>query len=229
MQTFHTPPTHVAIWTNGDPARLDPNRIRREGLVIDPDEVRHAAEPRMVAVDNIVYREAEEGGQTRTKVYLIFRQGRARETNKWAVPGGFMDTVRQAGAPDETAAHAAAREVLEETGYQTQPEIFTILDSTRRPGEVEQKLSFVYMSRVGADDQAAEPLTPGEVQRGEWFDLDALPPQSDIAFDHGLVLELFSQHVQDPIPLAERLFLYRPHVLARLGGLATGLEPDIAG
>jgi ADP-ribose pyrophosphatase YjhB (NUDIX family) len=213
-------PTHSAVWSDSA-EDLDPGRIRRDGIDLPADKVRYAFEPRMVAVDNIVYREIEEGDQTRTQIYLIFRQGRARETNKWALPGGFMNTVRQAGLPDETVEYAAGRETLEETGYTTQPEIFTILDSARRRGEVEQKLSFVCMSQIDVDAQAAELLTPGEVQRGAWFDTEALPQPQDIAFDHALALELFRQHLQKPIPLAERLFLYRPQVLARLGSLAT--------
>lgn len=224
MSTHASEQTHVTVWTYGDSAALDPTRIKGEGLNLSPDEVRHATEPRMVAVDNILYRQVAQDGQTKTQVYLIFRQGRARESDKWAIPGGFMDTVRQPGMPDETAKYAAARETLEETGFTVEPEFFTILDSTKRPGEVEQKVSIVHMSRVDADAEAAELLSPGEVKRGGWFDTDALPAPKDIAFDHALVLELFRQHVQEPIPVEQRMFLYRSPVLARLGNLATGAE-----
>ena len=77
------------------------------------------------AVDSLVTREVD--GET--QVLLIKRGDYAVEGNKWALPGGFIDTDAQRGEVwtegKETTLEAAVRELKEETG----------LDFTGRPSD----------------------------------------------------------------------------------------------
>jgi 8-oxo-dGTP diphosphatase len=99
---------------------------------------------------------------------------RAHEPLGWALPGGFVDE-------GETLAHAAAREVKEETGLavELEEQFFTYSDPARDPRK--HTLSTVFIGRaegmpVGSDDAA----------EAKAFALDALP--SPLCFDHAEIL-----------------------------------------
>jgi 8-oxo-dGTP diphosphatase len=92
----------------------------------------------------------------------------------WALPGGFVEA-------GESAAAAARREFLEETGLEVElAELFHVYsDPARDPRG--PTLSAVFIGRapgtpIGADDAAEARVFP----------LDALP--APLAFDHGLIL-----------------------------------------
>lgn len=128
------------------------------------------------------------------KILLTKRADRLREGGKWSVPGGYLDR-------DETTVEAIMREVMEETGYTCEVvELFTVHDEPQRPGDDRQNVDFVFtvkpIAKVGEPDD--------EVTALEWYPLEALPPQSEMAFDH---LNLIWEWIQQNQP---ELLEYRP-------------------
>jgi len=101
----------------------------------------------------------------------------------WALPGGFIEA-------GESAAAAARRELLEETGLEVElRELFHVYaDPARDPRG--PTLSAVFIGRArgmptGADDAAEARV----------FALDALP--TPLAFDHGLILADYRRYRAD--------------------------------
>jgi len=78
-----------------------------------PTKLRH------VVVDTLVVKA--------DKILLVKRgDDTLLEAGKWALPGGYLER-------DETAAEAATRETLEETGYQVKvEELFRLIDNPKR-------------------------------------------------------------------------------------------------
>lgn len=108
------------------------------------------------------------------------------EANKLALPGGFMDR-------DEDLFAGIKREVMEETGYQTQNiELFRIIHHPQRRNEDRQNVAFVFTCTP--IDQVGEP--DHEVTEIKWFPFDALPPKHKIAFDHAESIEIFKEHLE---------------------------------
>lgn len=113
------------------------------------------------------------------------------ESGKWGLLGGFFDR-------DETLLEAARREVMEESGWSIrEPYLFAINDSPHRPMEDRQNVDMIYVAdadqRLGGHDE--------EVKELRWFDLDMLPPDNEIAFDHALALKLYKKHLTTPLEL----------------------------
>jgi 8-oxo-dGTP diphosphatase len=101
----------------------------------------------------------------------------------WALPGGFIEA-------GESAAAAARRELLEETGLEAElTELFHVYaDPARDPRG--PTLSAVFIGRArgmpaGADDAAEARVFP----------LDALP--APLAFDHGLIVADYRRYRAD--------------------------------
>ncbi len=97
---------------------------------------------RHVVVDNLVL----QGD----KILLVRRSGKLSEGGKWGLPGGFVDR-------DETIKEAAAREIMEETGYTVADlTLFRIIDTPDRPAEDRQNIAFVHFciaqERTGTPD-----------------------------------------------------------------------------
>ncbi|MBT4124516.1 MAG: NUDIX hydrolase [Candidatus Pacebacteria bacterium] len=138
---------------------------------------------RHVVVDNLVI----DGN----KILLVKRGPKYSEPNKWALPGGFVDR-------DETTREAAVREILEETGYQSEVvELFRIIDNPNRPKEDRQNISLIYilkpLKKVGESDH--------EIANTKWFDLNKLPKESDFAFDHYSNIRIYKIHLQNRFQL----------------------------
>lgn len=118
------------------------------------------------------------------KILLVKRAGPWVETGKWALPGGFLDR-------DETSQEAAVREVKEETGYESEVvKLFTVNDNPRRPREQNrQNVALIYLmkplKKVGDHDH--------EISEIKWFDLNALPPAKETAFDHLETIEKYKK------------------------------------
>ena len=139
---------------------------------------------RHVVVDMIVV--------DKNQILLVKRGPKYLESNKWALPGGFLNQ-------GETTQQAAIREVKEETGYQTKIlELFRINDNPKRPRELKRNnIAFIYLmkplKKVGESDH--------EIKTAKWFDLDKLPPKNQIAFDHLKIIKLYKQHLKKPLKL----------------------------
>jgi 8-oxo-dGTP diphosphatase len=107
------------------------------------------------------------------------------------VVGGFVDR-------DETTSQAAAREVMEETGWQLKNlQLLTIRDNPDRPHEDRQNISFVYLAE--AVGQTGQP--DWESDEVKWFPLDNLPPREQIAFDHAASIDLYARYLKENFTL----------------------------
>jgi 8-oxo-dGTP diphosphatase len=138
---------------------------------------------RHVVVDNLVI----DGN----KILLVKRGPKYSESNKWALPGGFVER-------NETTSQAAQREILEETGYRSKViKLFRIIDNPDRPKEDRQNISFVYLlnplKKTGESDH--------EISNSKWFDLDKLLDKKDFAFDHYTNIKLYLKHLKTPLTL----------------------------
>lgn len=116
------------------------------------------------------------------KILLVKRAPNSiREPNKYAIPGGFMDL-------GETTEQGVRREVLEETGYQAgDVQFFRFIDNPNRRNTPTQDVDFVYIikdcKKISEHDD--------EVTQVEWFPLESLPKQEEIAFDHYEIIQSY--------------------------------------
>jgi 8-oxo-dGTP diphosphatase len=113
------------------------------------------------------------------------------EGGKWGLPGGFVDR-------DETLKEAAAREVLEETGWQVKDlQLLTIRDRPDRPKEDRQNISCVFIAQaveeVGEADWESDDV--------QWFELDKVPAKELIAFDHVSNISLYQRYLKEGLDL----------------------------
>lgn len=121
-----------------------------------------------IATDIVVERIREGKPQI-----LLIQRGHAPYEGQWALPGGMVEE-------DEEVAHAARRELEEETGLKFRAEELQFIDYFDAPdrdprGRV---ISFAFGIRLRDD---ASPRAGSDAARTEWFALNALP---DLAFDH---------------------------------------------
>lgn len=126
----------------------------------------HETSLRHVVVDILVLQN--------NKILMVKRTGKLLEGGKWAIVGGFVER-------DETTKQAAEREVLEETGWKVKDlELLKVADNPNRRNEDRQNISFVYtanaVEKTGEKDWESDDV--------QWFDLDHLPADEEIAFDH---------------------------------------------
>ena len=113
------------------------------------------------------------------------------EYGKWALIGGYLER-------DETLVQGLKREVKEETGFSIKNlRLFRINDNPHRPNEDKQNIEFVFIAQPGQKTQAKNE----EVLEQKWFDLNKLPPQKQIAFDHFQTLSLYKKYCQAKFPL----------------------------
>lgn len=94
---------------------------------------------------------------------LLHRHRFITDTWGWEVPAGRVD-------PGETPAEAAAREVLEETGWAPGP-LRPLFTYQPQNGLSDQR--FQLFTAAGAT-HVGEPSDPGESDRVEWLPLDAV-------------------------------------------------------
>lgn len=108
---------------------------------------------------------------------LLIKRKNEPFKGSWALPGGFIET-------DEEAETAAARELQEETGLESQRNQLQFIDYFDAPdrdprGRV---ISFAFGLKVEDDLR----LKAGsDAQEARWFSLDELP---ELAFDHRTIL-----------------------------------------
>ena len=116
---------------------------------------------------------------------LLIERGLEPYKGKWAFPGGFLRM-------DETAEEGAARELREETGYESsfmeQLQTFSTVD--RDPRERVITIAFFALVKIkevkGGDDAA----------RAQWFSINNMPP---LAFDHQQIFEAAMARLKEKI------------------------------
>ncbi len=143
-------------------------------------ENKKEAQLRHVVVDGVMIQN--------NQVLLTKRAPHLREGGKWALPGGYMER-------DETTVEAVMREVLEETGYTSEVVgLLTVLDKPARSGDDRQNVSFVFTLKP-----IAQPGKPDDESTDmQWWPIDALPPASEMAFDH---LEIIWEWIKQNDPV----------------------------
>lgn len=113
------------------------------------------------------------------------------ESGKWGLLGGFVDR-------DETIEESVRREVMEESGWIVgDMYLLCINDNPNRPKEDRQNIDFIYVAKTVSQKQVKDE----EVRELRWFDLDKLPSDDQIAFDHSLALKLYKKHTSNPLQL----------------------------
>jgi ADP-ribose pyrophosphatase YjhB (NUDIX family) len=134
---------------------------------------------RHVVVDTVVTKD--------DKILLVKRAAKLLEGGKWSLAGGFVDR-------DETTAQAAAREVMEETGWQvTDLTLLGIKDNPNRRNDDRQNVSFVYFATAAQKTGESD----WETDEQKWFSWDELPNDGDIAFDHAENISLYRKYLKD--------------------------------
>ncbi len=109
-----------------------------------------------------------------TRILLIQRR-KDPFKDCWALPGGFVDM-------DETAAHAAARELAEETGVtDVSLHFVSYFDAIGRDPR-ERTLSLAFF---GAVPKALRAKGGDDASAAKWHSIHALPP---LAFDHAEII-----------------------------------------
>lgn len=151
-------------------------------------------------VDNVITRDNPKSGER--EILLIQRGPKGAEAGKWALPGGFHDTVAKKGEAwkpgKETAEDAALRELAEETG----------LDASSLKGKLKAVGTYQGNKRDPRDnDEAwssssafAVHLTPAQATAMEkvkgmddasaakWVPVSKLG-EHQLAFDHGKIMK----------------------------------------
>ncbi|MFO0910563.1 MAG: NUDIX hydrolase [Isosphaeraceae bacterium] len=125
-----------------------------------------------VTVDLVVF--SDSGAMLRI---LLIRRKHEPFTGKWALPGGFLDL-------DETAEHAARRELQEETGVELSTPIsfLGVYDDPARDPRG-RTISIVFVTRLTGKPPAAQ--GGDDAQDATWLELAEV---SDLAFDHDRIL-----------------------------------------
>ncbi len=125
----------------------------------------------------------------KNRILLAQRSGKYSEPYKWGPPGGYMDR-------DETVAEMVAREAFEETGWRVEVgELLRINDNPNRPKEDKQNVDFIFL---GEAIVVAGEFDQQEIKTVSWFDLDKLPVESDMAFDHYENMQVCLAYLKTP-------------------------------
>lgn len=114
------------------------------------------------------------------------------EYGKWGVIGGFVER-------DENLEQAVRREVKEETAWLIKDLfLLRINDDPNRPKEDRQNFSFVFVANVDVKDGESH---DEEVLSLQWFDLNNLPDEEEVAFDHYENIELYKKWLKENFSL----------------------------
>jgi 8-oxo-dGTP diphosphatase len=112
-------------------------------------------DPKVAVVMRVIHNDA----------VLLVRRGVAPAKGKWALPAGFVNA-------DEDPAHAAAREIQEETGLIVAN--VRLLNVYANPGDATADIMIAY----GADVAGGQLAAADDALEAVFFTADALPPTS---------------------------------------------------
>lgn len=104
------------------------------------------------------------------QVLLMWRHRFATGSWSWEVPSGIVEA-------DEGPAEAAAREVLEETGYRVDPQRLEPLAYNEPIGGMSNAAHHVFLARDAV--RVAEPVDTHEADRIEWHPLNGVQAMID--------------------------------------------------
>lgn len=125
------------------------------------------------------------------KILLIKRAKFLREGGKWGLPGGYLDR-------DENVGAGVVREILEETGYNASNLILFMLNSNpARPREDRQNVNMTFIGTLG--EKVADP--DHETDDVQWYGVDALPSEPELAFDHHMILSRYLDYRREKFML----------------------------
>lgn len=138
---------------------------------------------RHVVVDVLVIKE--------NNILLVKRVNKLLEGGKWGIVGGFVER-------DENLKEAVSREIFEETGYTvTDITLLTIRDNPDRPNENRQNISFVFfctaVEKTGEKDNESSEI--------KWFNLEEVPNDEELAFDHAQNIKLYLDYKKKDLRL----------------------------
>ena len=125
------------------------------------------------------------------KILMVKRAPHLSNGGKYGLIGGYVDR-------GETAVGAVRREVREETGYEISAiQLFRINDNPQRKNEDRQNIALVFLAKPGNKVGSSD----SESTEVRWFQLDALPKDEEIAFDHKEQIELYIKYQKQKFPL----------------------------
>ncbi|MEU1089001.1 NUDIX hydrolase [Streptomyces sp. NPDC005892] len=153
--TVHgTRPIYTSPWVELDLVDVEPpGRARYEHHLIKLAPV----------AATVLLNEADE-------VLLMWRHRFATNTWNWEIPSGIVEA-------GEELADAAAREVLEETGYQVDPAALTPLAYNQPIGGMSNAEHHVFLARDAV--RIADPVDTHEADRIEWHPLTVIQQMID--------------------------------------------------
>lgn len=125
-----------------------------------------------VTVDAVIFRKVNSVIEI-----LFIKRKNDPFKDKWALPGGFVDE-------GEDLAHAAERELFEETGIRV--EGLEQLGAFGKPGR-DPRQHTVSIAYVGFTDAKAEAVGADDAEEAKWFSVESLP---ELAFDHADIVSL---------------------------------------
>lgn len=164
------------------------------------EQVRHIAAEMLASngdVDTIDARLAAETGHATPKLDVrgaVFRDGQillVRESDGWSLPGGWADV-------GETPAEAAAREVLEESGYATRVvRLLALLDRDRQgyPPHAWHIWKAIFLCEL-LDDEQRE--LGHETEDARFFPRETLPEPLRVNVSTRRLIERCFDHQEHP-------------------------------
>lgn len=122
------------------------------------------------------------------KLLLAKRAANLSNPGKWGLVGGFVGR-------DEDIVTAIAREIFEETGLRIfNLKFLTVVDNPNRAKEDRQNICFIYSCEAG--EQEGKP--DNESTEISWFDLNNLPSDQEMAFDHSEIIQFYLKNKENP-------------------------------
>jgi ADP-ribose pyrophosphatase YjhB (NUDIX family) len=125
--------------------------------------------------------------------YLLVKQGFGEMLNKWVLPGGHLEN-------GESLAHAAMRELQEETGLSGETKGIIAI----RSKQIDETTTDVYIVFLVDEEKPAKTAVADgkEILQAAFFSIDALNNDEDVAW---LAKEICLKHHQ------EKYALYKPN------------------